>query len=110
MSFINKKKTAIHRSKYVDHSLRFVNWVDSLGLEKTWLGRWANQLEKRFRLQRLTLVFLFSLLLSSLLFVDLDLHYRAHVGEVASTDIIAPMSFDFVDEQITEERRANAAD
>jgi putative nucleotidyltransferase with HDIG domain len=103
------KKIVMHyRSKYVDQSMRFVNWVDTLGLEQTWLGYFANRLEERFKVRRLALIFLFSLFLSTLLFVDFDLHFHAHVGEVAGTDIVAPMNFDFTDDVATEERRASA--
>src|SRR4051812_48228079 len=93
----SKKIATHHRSKYVDHSLRFVNWVDSLGLEKTWFGHFASRMDERFRLRKLSLVFLFSLLLSFLLFVDFDLHYQARVGEIATSDIVSPLAFEFAD-------------
>lgn len=104
----HKKNGLQQRSQYLDHSLQFVHWVDSIGLEKTWLGRVVSQLERRFKVRRLTLVFLFSLVLSSLLFIDFEAQFPIRVGEISSSEIVAPVSFEFTDDFATQEKRVGA--
>lgn len=60
------------RSHYIDYSLHFLNWVNDLGLEKTFLGGVIAKLEERFYLRRLAIIAFFSLLLAFLLFHDFD--------------------------------------
>ncbi|HVK61960.1 MAG TPA: HDIG domain-containing protein, partial [Bdellovibrionales bacterium] len=93
------------RSKYIDHSLRFLDWVNELGFERTRLGRIAQRLDDTFKLRRLSLLFLFSLTLSILLFYDFDFSYSARIGEQVSRDIKAPLALEVVDEIATEEKR-----
>ena len=95
------KKGFITPSKYTE-------WVDSIGLDKTWLGHMFSRLDYRFRLKRLALVFLFSLALSFMLLSSWQLGYRMEVGDVVKTNIISPVSFDFIDETVTDEKRHNA--
>lgn len=103
-------REALHqRSKYIDQSLEFLNWVNRLGLEKTIVGRVAQELDERFRVRRLLLLFLFSLGLSFLLAFNFDFSYSLEPGEVAATDIKSPIGFQFVDEVATEELREQAA-
>jgi putative nucleotidyltransferase with HDIG domain len=93
------------RSKYIDHSLRFLDWVNELGFERTRLGVWAQKLDDAFRLRRLSLLFLFSLALSVLLFYDFDFSYSVRIGEQVSHDIKSPLDLEVVDEVSTEEKR-----
>lgn len=93
------------RSHYIDHSMQFLDWVNDLGFEKTWLGSIVAKLDERFQLRRLAGLFLFSLLLSFLLFSDFDFSFSARVGEVVSRDIKSPVSFEIVDEVSTEQKR-----
>src|SRR4051794_31422067 len=93
------------RSKYIAHSMRFLDWVNELGFEKTTLGRWVQTLDDRFRIRRLSLLFLFSLLLSILLFYDFDFSFSARAGDRAMRDIKSPVSLEVVDEVSTEEKR-----
>lgn len=97
-----------YRSKYIDHSLRFLDWVNELGLERTWLGRHLAWAEEKFRLRRLAMVFLFSIALSLLLFWEIDLSYSYRVGDVVSRDIKSPISFEVIDEVATEQKRRQA--
>jgi putative nucleotidyltransferase with HDIG domain len=97
-----------HRSRYIDHSLRFLDWVNDLGFEKTRLGRIAHYLDESFQLRRVSLLFLFSLALSILLFFDFDFSFSARVGERATRDIKSPLSLEVVDEVSTEEKRRQA--
>ena len=93
------------RSRYIDHSLRFLNWVNELGFERTRVGRVAQKLDVTFRLRRLSLAFLFSVILSMLLFYDFDFSYSVHVGEKVTHDIKSPVNVEVVDEVATEEKR-----
>ena len=57
-------KTNHTRVNYEDHSLKFLDWVDRLGLEKTTVGRWAVWLEEKLYIRRFALVFLFTWVLA----------------------------------------------
>ena len=96
------------RSKYVDHSQKFVAWINRFEFEKTWLGRVAWQMEERFNLRRICLLFLFCISLSYLLFYDFDFMYPQKIGEIARADIKSPVSFEVVDQVATEEKRVKA--
>lgn len=102
------RETLQHRSKYIDHSLRFLDWVNELGFEKTVAGRFFQRLDEAFQVRRLSLLFLFSLVLSVLLFYDFDFTFSARVGERASRDIKSPLTLEVVDEISTEEKRKTA--
>ena len=93
------------RSRYIDHSLRFADWVNELGFEKTRLGKIFSFLDNAFQLRRLSILFTFSLLLSILLFYDFDFSFSARVGERVSRDIKSPVAMEVVDEISTEEKR-----
>lgn len=97
-----------YRSKYIDHSLRFLDWVNELGFEQTRIGRWIQQMDETFQLRRLSILCLFSLVLSILLFYDFDFTYSARVGEQAMRDIKSPVNLEVVDEISTEEKRRMA--
>ncbi len=99
------RETLKARSKYIDHSLRFLDWVNDLGFERTRAGRTAQMLDETFQVRKLSIAFLFSLLLAGLIYYDFDFSYSASVGEVASHDIKAPVSIEMVDEVATEEKR-----
>ena len=96
------------RSRYIDHSLRFADWVNELGFEKTRLGRVFQRLDDTFQLRRLSLLFIFSLILSILMFFDFDFTFTAQVGEKATRDIKSPVALEVVDEISTEEKRKTA--
>ncbi|MEK7357201.1 MAG: HDIG domain-containing metalloprotein, partial [Bdellovibrionota bacterium] len=96
------------RSKYIDHSLRFLDWVNELGFEKTRLGRIAQYLDDTFKIRRLSLAFLFSIILSMLLFYDFDFSYSVRSGDTVAHDVKAPVALEVVDEVATEEKRKTA--
>jgi putative nucleotidyltransferase with HDIG domain len=93
------------RSKYIGHSMQFLDWVNGLGIERTRLGGWAQHLDEAFQLRRLSLLFLFSVSLSMLLFYDFDFSYSARIGDRATHDVKSPVSLDVIDEVSTEEKR-----
>ncbi len=96
------------RSHYIDHSMKFLDWVNGLGFEKTWFGSLIANLDERLQLRRLAGLFLFSLLLSFLLFNDFDYSFSARVGETVTRDIKSPVPFEIVDEVSTEQKRRSA--
>lgn len=110
---MNKKKflkkgsfDAVHwRSRYVDHSQKFLDWVQSLGLEQSFLGRWTFTLNEKWGLRRLSVIFGFCLVLSFLILFDWEFSHNVRVGEVAQADIKSPLDFRFVDQTSTEEKR-----
>ncbi|HEX4924582.1 MAG TPA: HD family phosphohydrolase, partial [Bdellovibrionales bacterium] len=105
----NKGQPVHNRSKYVDHSLRFVDWVNGIGIEKTIVGRLAQMIDRRFNVRRLALLFLFCLGLSFLLTFDTDFVYTGfREGDIASGDVKSPLTFDFVDEIETKRKRLDA--
>lgn len=93
------------RSHYIDHSMRFLDWVNDLGFEKTFLGSIIAQLDEKLQLRRLAALSLFSLLLSFLLFNDFDFTFSAKIGDTVTRDIKSPVSFEIVDEVSTEQKR-----
>jgi putative nucleotidyltransferase with HDIG domain len=105
----NAGKGDVHsRHNYVDHSRRFLEWVDSLGFDDTFTGRLVSRLDRRFNLRRLGLIFFYCLGLSFLVFFDFDYVYNVDVGSVATLDFKSPISFQIVDEGATEDKRAEA--
>lgn len=103
-----KKAETRSRYNYIDHSKRFLDWVNTLGFEQTRLGRIMHQLDDRFQVRHVALLFSFSLILSFLVFYEFDFSYKVRVGEVATVDIKSPLSFQIVDEVATEEKRREA--
>jgi putative nucleotidyltransferase with HDIG domain len=108
-----KKTDAPHkRVNYEDHSLKFLEWTSHLGIEKTFFGRifynLIEELERRLYIKRIGFVFGFCLILSYLIFFQLELPYDFRVGDVAKHDVISPFSFEMTDEVTTEEKRLKA--
>jgi putative nucleotidyltransferase with HDIG domain len=96
------------RRQYVDHSLNFLNWVNQLGFERSFLGRLAYYLDSKFSIRRVLLLFLFSLGLSFLLFYDFERIGEYSVGEIVPVDIKSPMTLTITDEVATEAARLDA--
>jgi putative nucleotidyltransferase with HDIG domain len=96
-----KKKGIITPSNYTE-------WVDSLGLDRTRFGKTLADLEYRFQMKRLALVFVFSLALSYMLLSNWHFAYRLSVGDIVRNSIVSPTTFDFIDESVTEDRRKAA--
>lgn len=96
------------RENYTDPSLRFHDWVQSLGFERTWLGKLIHALESRFQVRRYGLIFLYSVLLAWALNFEVRTPMNYDVGDVARTDLVSPLTFDMIDEVTTEEKRLKA--
>lgn len=102
------KKPAHWRHNYEDHSLKFLDWVDHLGLERTWFGRFIIILEKKFQIRRLAFIFLFSIVLAFVITFEFHSDLDFKLGELTKFDVISPISFEMVDEVTTEEKRVKA--
>jgi putative nucleotidyltransferase with HDIG domain len=110
-SSFKKSVDEIHlRSKYMDPSRRFVEWVHGLGFESTPVGRAFTALNQRFYLRNWAFIFIFCLFLSVLIFWDVGVYHQVSLGNVAPVDIKAPISFQMTDEVATEEKRKVAED
>jgi putative nucleotidyltransferase with HDIG domain len=96
------------RVNYEDHSLKFLDWVDTLGLERTFIGRLLSRLEGRLQIRRFAMVFLFAVLLAYAITFEVHTPMNFEVGEVAKYDVVSPVSFEMVDEVTTEEKRQRA--
>ena len=108
-----KKTDAPHkRVNYEDHSLKFREWVNHLGFEKTFFGRILysiyEELERRLYVKRVGTIFAFCLVLSYLIFFQLEMPYDFRVGDVAKYDVVSPFTFEMTDEVTTEEKRLRA--
>lgn len=92
----------------MDPSRRFVEWVNELGLEQTVLGHWFKVLDERFNLKNWVFIFFFCLILSFVIFWEVDVYHQVALGDLAPMDIKSPITFQMVDESATEEKRVLA--
>lgn len=104
----NQQSQNVTRVNYEDHSLKFLNWVDRLGLERSAFGRLLLALEEKFRLQRVIGILLFSVTLAYALNFELQTPMDFQVGDIAPVDVVSPISFEMVDQVTTEEKRVKA--
>ncbi len=96
------------RVNYEDHSHKFLDYVNRLGLEKTFAGRLLNTLEEKIQIRKFAFVFLFSVILAYALTFELKMPTNFQIGETAKVDVISPISFEMVDEVTSEEKRIKA--
>jgi len=88
-----------------------MEWVNDLGLEKTWIGGWVRRLDETLKIRRLALLFVFSLSLAFLMNSDFDFVYRGYdEGDISANDIKSPLSFEMVDEYATILKKKEAQD
>lgn len=106
---MKKTKKDVHfRRKYVNYTGRLVEWVDNLGLEKTFVGKATQFLEEKFQIKRILYIFLYGLILSFILFIDLDYSQNVEIDEIAVSDIKSPMNLQIVDEVATRLKMSEA--
>ncbi len=104
-----KSSDEVHwRSKYMDPSRQFLAFVRGLRLENSQFGRLFASLEERFNFKSWLFIFGFCLILSFVIFWDVDVYHDVALGDVATADIKSPISFQMVDEAATEEKRRAA--
>ena len=93
------------RAKYHDPSRRFLDFVRELGFANSFFARLLNFLDERLGVRAWASVFLFCLILSFLIFWDVDVHHQVALGDVASSEIKSPISFSMNDDIAREEKR-----
>ncbi|MFK8138678.1 MAG: HD family phosphohydrolase [Bdellovibrionales bacterium] len=109
MDLKKKKNSKNNRSRYQDQSDQFLNWVNSLGFEKTFFGKIAYFLETSFKIRILSILFFFALALSFLITLELDPVYTGYQkGDIAAVDIRSPITFEMIDEPATKAKREQA--
>ncbi|MGE4132490.1 MAG: HD family phosphohydrolase [Bdellovibrionales bacterium] len=96
------------RAKYMDPSRRFVDWVRDLSFSHTFFGKTFQYLDERLGIRAWASIFLFCLVLSFIIFWDVDVIHNVSLGDVATSDIKSPISFQMVDEVATEDKRQTA--
>lgn len=96
------------RYKYEVYTHPIVDWVNRLGLEKSWWGRILLSLEARWSLRRLFVLMFFSFIIAWVVSFELPIPMNYVVGEIATNAISSPISFQMVDEVSTAEKRSDA--
>ncbi|HMN67883.1 MAG TPA: hypothetical protein PKC28_05025, partial [Bdellovibrionales bacterium] len=98
-SLFKKNNDEVHwRSRYIDPSRRFTEFVRDLKFEQTLFGQGLQALDERFNLRTWAYIFVFCLVLSFVIFWDVDVFHEVNMGDVAPADIKSPISFQMVDE------------
>lgn len=97
------------RYKYEDYTHPIVDWVNKLGLEKKWWGRFLLRAESALHLRRLFVLLMFSFLIAWVVSFELPVPISYDVGEIATTTLSSPISFQMIDEVSAEEQRRDAA-
>ena len=82
--------------------------VRELGFAHSFFGRIFNYLDEVLGIKAWASVFGFCLILSFLIFWDVDVNHQVYLGEVATTEVKSPISFTMTDEVATEEKRPAA--
>ncbi len=104
-----KNQDDVHlRSHYLGPSHRFANWVDDIGFDKSGVFRKLSAFDQKFKLKIRSLIFIFCLLLSFVIFWDVDVQYDVELGDVAPADIKSTISFQMIDVTGTEAKKALA--
>lgn len=102
-------KDKVHsRTRYLDPSQKFSDWVNSLGVEKSWIGRLFYFFDSNLEYRQVLLISLFCLILGHVMFIEIEFPYRVKVGEVSKSDIKSPISAQFPNAVTTEMRRIEA--
>lgn len=108
-NLFKKQQDEVHwRAHYLGPSHRFAKWVDELGFDKTTIGRFVREWDQRFKLKIRSLIFIFCLFLSFLIFWDVDVQHDVELGDVAPAAIKSSITFQMVDEIGTANKRAMA--
>ncbi len=98
------------RSKYSAPSQRFHDWMREIQFEQTFFGRAIFELDQRFHIRRWFFIFMFCLLLSFVIFWDVNVFHEVASGDVAPADIKSPISFQMEDSSASDEKRKFAED
>lgn len=97
------------RHKYEVYTHPIVDWVNKLGLEKKWWGRFLLKIESLFHIRRIVVLMTFAFILSLVVSFEMPLPVSYEVGEIATTTLNSPFSFQMIDVVSTEEQKNEAA-
>lgn len=96
------------RSKYIDEKSPFLDWVNQFGFERTSLGKYLGKVEEYLPLQKIVILFIFSLLLSFVLFFEIEFDYNFTPGDLVHRNVKSPLNFEVTDTEATEEKKVKA--
>ena len=105
-----------HRKNLQKHSISkensapFLEWVKNFQPNQKYLTKAFHEFDRRVKVRWWTMVFGFCLVLSSIVFFEINFNETVELGQPAVTDIKSPISFQVVDERATEEKRQFAED
>ncbi len=103
-----------HRKNLQKHSISkeksapFLDWVKSLPFNQGFFRKFWRDFDQRSKIRWWSLVFLYCLVLSSIVFFEINFNESVDVGRPAASDIKSPISFQVVDERATEAKRLAA--
>lgn len=90
-------------------STDFIAWVNKLGIERTWMGKFAHYLDSQFYLRKIGMLFLFTLGVSFLITWDFKSDYRGYLeGDLVTSDIKSPITFEVTDHDQAYQKRLDA--
>ncbi len=104
----NHIDTAHHRVNYEANSKKFLEWANSIPTQKNFLSRIISAIDKEFSLKYVGVVYIFSLILTTLMFFQIQVPYDLELGQVTKSDVLSPLDFQMVDEVTTEDKRTKA--
>src|SRR5262245_37679117 len=74
------------RAKYMDPSQRFLDFVRDLGFGHSLFGRLLSYVDDVVGLKAWSSIFIFCLILSFLIFWDVDVNHQIYLGDVATSE------------------------
>lgn len=95
-----------NRNKYEQQKASFLDWAQSS--DASFVGRMLAVLRDQQALKTFGVVFVFSFLISTLIFFKFDTPMEHRIGDEMKTDFISPVTFEMTDESTTEEKRLKA--
>lgn len=96
------------RVNYESNSKKFLEWAKSIPSQKSFIFRIINSINQEFSLKYIFLVYVYSLVLTTLMFFQIHVPYDLDIGQVVKNDIVSPLDFQMVDEVTTEDKRIKA--
>ena len=102
---MDHRKNLQRHSKSKEKSSSFLNWVKNLKADRKYFKKFWLDVDHKVHLRWWSLVFGFCLILSSIVFFEVNFNDAVELGEPAPSDIKSPISFQVVDERATEEKR-----
>lgn len=103
-----KSENANSRAGVPGSKVGYKEFAASLQMDKSIFLRILAFIESHWFFRRGGLIFIFALLMSILVFFQIDLRTHHKLGEVIGADIISPITFEFVDHAATLDKKLKA--